>query len=125
VNGAKVTVFAARSKSGLKELAAGLSEKIASRTLEALSNANYSAPVQVVELSFRSVSNYVPIIIPATEQDTVSNMCFALTIDQKSWIELNGEDFEPEMEEFLERMSTAEKGRTDGHKTRARHFACC
>jgi len=106
--GTKTTVFAAKSKSGIKELAAGLSEKIAARTLEALSKAKYSAPLQVVALSFRSVTNYVPMIIPATELDAVSSMNFALSTEEKNWIELNYQEFEPEMEEFLERMRTAE-----------------
>jgi hypothetical protein len=107
-DGSKQTLFAARSKVSMKELAARLSEKIAARTIDALKKVELGAPLQAVELSFRSVTNYVPGLIPATARDNISDMNLVLATDQKSWVELNQEDFEPEMAEFLERMHTAE-----------------
>jgi hypothetical protein len=107
-DGSKYTSFAARSKVSMKELAIKLAERIAARTIEALNKGNRVALLQAVELSFRSVTNYVPCVIPATEGDSVSGMCIALAKAQTNWITLNEEDFEPEMPEFLERMNTAE-----------------
>ena len=108
-DGSKYTSFSARSKVSMKELAAKLAERIAARTIEALDEeGNRVAPLQAVELSFRSVTNYVPGVIPATEGDSVSNMGIVLAKGQTNWLELNEEDFEPEMAEFLERMNTAE-----------------
>jgi hypothetical protein len=89
-------------------LAAKLSERIAARTIAALNKSNPVAPLQAVELSYQSVTNYVPSVIPATESDSVSDMCIVLAKGQTSHIELNEEDFEPEMAEFLERMNIAE-----------------
>jgi len=107
-DGSKYTSFAARSKLSMKELAAKLSQRIAARTIEALSKANRVTPLQAVELSFRSVTNYVPSVIPATEGDAVSDMSIVIANDHTNWIELNGEDLEPEMAEFVERMDTAD-----------------
>jgi len=107
-DGSKYTSFAARSKVSMKELATKLSEKIASRTIEALKKADLSEPLQAVELSFRSVTNYLPGVIPAMEGDSVSDMAIVLTNGKRNWIGLNEEDFEPEMAEFLDRMNVAE-----------------
>ncbi|MDE3201142.1 MAG: hypothetical protein KGN79_09485 [Acidobacteriota bacterium] len=107
-DGSRHTAFSARSKASMKELAAKLSERIVTCTIEALSQVNHTAPLQAVELSFRSVTNYLPSVIPAREGDSVSEMCIVLAKGQDPWIELNEEDFEPEMTEFVERMSAAE-----------------
>jgi hypothetical protein len=93
----------------MKELAAKLSEDIAARAIEALGKANPSVPLQAVELSFRSVTNYVPGLIPAAAGAKVSDMGMVLAIGQANWIELNEQDFEPDMAEFVERMNTAHK----------------
>lgn len=107
-DGSKYTTFSARSKVSMKELSAKLAERIATHTIEALKNRKFVAPLQAVELSFRSVTNYVPGVIAAIEGDSVSDMAIVLAKDKTNWIELNDEDFEPEMAEFLERMHTAE-----------------
>lgn len=107
-DGSKYTSFSARSKTSMKELAAKLSERIAARTIEVLKKVDRSVPLQAVELSFRSVTNYVPGVIPAFEGDSVSNMGIVLANGKSNWIELNEEDFEPEMADFLERLNTAE-----------------
>jgi hypothetical protein len=106
-DGSSFTSFAARSKVGMKGLVARLSERIAVRTIESLKKVDLGAPLQAVEMSFRSVTNYVPGIIPATERDSVSEMGLLLATTQANWIELKEEDFEPEMAEFLERMHAA------------------
>lgn len=107
-DGSKHTSFSAKSKVSTKELATKLSEKIASRTIDALKKANLSAPLQAVQLPFRSVTNYVPGVIAASEGAPVSNMSIVLAKNGTNWLELSEEDFEPEMAEFLERMNTAE-----------------
>ena len=107
-DGSRYTSFASKSKVSMKDLAANLSERIAARTIEALGKANRVTPLQAVELSFRSVTNYVPGVIAATEGDAVSDMSIVLANGQTNWAELNDEDFEPEMAEFVERMNTAE-----------------
>jgi hypothetical protein len=106
-DGSKYTSFAARSRVSMKELAAKLSQKIAARSIEALSRANRVAPLQAVELSFRSVTNYVPGLIPAAAGAKVSDMGMVLAIGQGNWIGLNEQDFEPDMAEFVEMMNTA------------------
>jgi hypothetical protein len=108
-SGSKTTEFAAKSKLGMRELATRLSKRIAARAIEALRKANFSAPLLAVEMSFRSVTNYVPFIIPATARDYIPNLVLPTAIDPRNWISLSEEDFEPEMAEFLERMSSAEK----------------
>lgn len=107
-DGSKYTSFSARSRVSMKELSAKLAERIATRTIEALTKRIFAAPLQAVELSFRSVTNYVPGVIAAMEGDSVSDMAIVLARGKTNWIELNEEDFDPEMAEFLERMNTAE-----------------
>jgi hypothetical protein len=107
-DGSKYTSFAARSKVSMKELTAKLSERIAARTIEALRTADDVTRLQAVELSFRSVTNYVPGVYAATEGAAVSNMNVVLANGRTRRVELNEEEFEPEMAEFLERMNNAE-----------------
>ncbi len=108
-DGSEYTSFAARSKVSMKELAAKPSEDIAARAIEALGKANPSVPLQAVELSFRSVTYFVTGLIPAAAGAKVSDMGMVLAIGQANWIELNEQDFEPDMAEFVERMNTAHK----------------
>ena len=107
-DGSRHTTFSARSRFSMKELATKLSDKIASHTIDALKKGDLSKPLQAVELSFRSVTDYVPGVIPAREGDPVSDMTIVLANGKENWIGLNEEDFEPEMAEFLERMHAAE-----------------
>ncbi|MGB6724225.1 MAG: hypothetical protein WBE72_25755 [Terracidiphilus sp.] len=108
-DGSRFTEFAARSKISMKELATRLSEKIATRTIEALKGAGFDSPLQAVELSYRSGTEYVPGVIPATQRDPISNLGLVLAIDPSRWIALNREDFEPEMADFTERLHEAEQ----------------
>jgi hypothetical protein len=108
-DGQKTTEFAARSKAGLTELAKELAGRIAARTIEALRQAELVAPLVAVELSYRSVTNYLPIVIPATELDAIPNLVLPTVIDPKNWISLNEEEFEPEMAEFTERLHANEQ----------------
>jgi len=107
-DGSKATEFAARTKVGMSGLTAKLSEKIALKTIEALSAIDFDAPLQTVEMSFRSVTNYIPCVIPATELDSITDMGHVLSIDQGRWISLKAEDFEPEMADLAGRMDAAE-----------------
>jgi hypothetical protein len=108
-DGRRITEFAVKSKSGMKELSSRLSERVAARAIEALKNADFKAPLQAVELSFRSVTNYLPILIPATLQDSIPDLALPLAIDSNRWISLTAEDFEPDMTEFVARLHAAEK----------------
>jgi hypothetical protein len=108
-DGRKVTEFAVKSKSGITELSARLSEKIAVRTIDALKTAKFAAPMQVLEVSFRSVTNYLPILIPATVEDSVSDLSLTLSIDSNRWMSLVAEEFEPDMTDFAQRLSNTEK----------------
>jgi hypothetical protein len=107
--GRRTTEYAGRSKTSMKELASKLAEKIATRAIEALRNAEFDSPLMAVELSYRSVSQYLPEIIPATEGDSIASLVLPTVIDPRRWISLNAEDFEPEMTEFVERLTAAEQ----------------
>lgn len=50
----------------------------------------------------------MPGVIAALECDSISDMAIVLAKDKTNGIQLNDEDFEPEIAEFLERMNTAE-----------------
>ena len=104
-NGDRQTVFAARSNITMRALAATLSQKIAARTVEALGEVSFQAPLASVELSYRSVTDYVPIIIPRTELDGV----FDHHITRQRMIELPQEDFEPEMADFMQRLESSDR----------------
>ncbi len=108
-DGSRFTEFAARSKSSVKALAAKLSEKIASSTMEALKNSGLDSPLQAIELSYRSVTEYLPGVIAATERDAIANLCLVLAIAPARWITLQNEDFEPEMAEFTARLGETEQ----------------
>jgi hypothetical protein len=62
-----------------------------------------------VELSYRSVESYVPLIIPATEQDKVSSLCLAVAIDASRCIVLPEESLAPAITDFHERLRTTEQ----------------
>jgi hypothetical protein len=107
-SGLKTTEFAARSRISTKELAAKLAERIAARVIEALKKVEYDSPLLSVELFYRSVTNYVPALIPVTEREFFTNPSPVPRMDNKHWIALNGQDFEPEMADFTERLNSAE-----------------
>jgi hypothetical protein len=108
-SGHKQTIFAARSKVSLKELSTKLSERIATATLQALQEAKSGSPLVAVELSYRSVDQYVPFIIPATEAEDISSLTLVSQTPPGRWITLDHEQFEPEMTEFVQRIFDAER----------------
>ena len=65
------------------------------------------APLVAVELSYRSVDNYCPIVIPCTEADEIENLVLTLAIDPKKWIILPQEDFAPDIVDFTERLQSS------------------
>ena len=120
-DGYECTIYAAPTKTSMKELAASLSEQIAARAIEALQNAVLGAPLVAVELSYRSVTDYLPIVIAATERDSVPSLVLITAIDPNQWINLKHGDFEPGMTEFVQRLSADE--RYDHAEKMLRHAA--
>jgi hypothetical protein len=114
------TALAARTKTSLTQLSATLSQRIAERVIDALQPASFGAPLMVAELTYASPGRYVPFIIAATQEDMVglSNPGLVLAIDPKRWIELRGEDFAPEITEFMERMNSAQRWEAGGKMIR-------
>jgi hypothetical protein len=107
-SGLKTTEFAARSRTSTNELAAKLAERIAASVIEALKKVEFDSPLLSVELSYGSVTNYVPALIPITEREFFANPSPVPRMDNKHWLALNGQNFEPEMADFTERLNSAE-----------------
>lgn len=103
-SGEKQTVFAARSRQSLAALADELSRRIADRTLERLAAAAFDAPLAAVELSFIGGEGYVPFIIPATTRDDLSARGLCIAIASERWLQLDREEFAPEVAEFEGRV---------------------
>jgi len=101
------TIFATKSKATKSELGDRLAAAIAERTIRALAKASLDAPLVAVELSYRSVDNYCPIVIPCTEADEIENLVLTLAIDPKKWIILPQEDFAPDIVDFTERLQSS------------------
>jgi len=108
-NGGKTTAYAAQTLTSTGDLADRLSEKIAANVIESLKKMDFASPLLSVELFYRQVTNYVPHIIAVTERDFLANPGPVATLDQKHWIDLTGQDFEPEMTEFTERLNADEE----------------
>jgi hypothetical protein len=108
-NGQQQTVFAARTAKTLGRLSAELSERIANSVLEALGKLAGGSPLRAVELAFRSVENYLPYVVPCSQQDALDGFTFLLNIDVSRWIQLPGDKFDPDLTEFQERVSKTEK----------------
>jgi hypothetical protein len=103
------TVFAAKTKTTLAALSQRLSERIASEALRQVRSASLEAPVIALALSYRNPDQPIPILIPATEKDDVSDVHFAARIDPKRWIALREEDFAPEIVEFGQRVEAEQR----------------
>ena len=103
------TVYAAPRPIGLEQLAADLSRRIAERTIAALYGRAEEFPLAALELSYRSVQTYIPLIIPCTERDAISELNLCTTIDTSRWIQLPDEDFAPEITDFEERLRTTDQ----------------
>ena len=78
-DGSRQTVFAARSKTSMKELSTRLSHKIAERAMEALREAPLDSPLVTVILSYRRADDYVPLILPCTERDLLADPRFPVS----------------------------------------------
>ena len=110
-DGRAETVFAARTKTGIKELSTKLSRRIAERVIDALQRASFNPPLVAAELPYHSVTSYIPSIVPGTQADFegLKYPSLVAAIDRKRWIELREEDFAPEIAEFMERMNSSER----------------
>jgi hypothetical protein len=108
-SGDQRTVFAARRPMSLQQLSTDLSRRIAERTVELLRTRESRFPLSAVELSYRSVETYVPVIIPCTEEDAISQLCLTVAIDAGRWIELPEEPLAPAITDFHERLRTTEQ----------------
>lgn len=108
-SGDQRTVFAARRPMSLPQLSSDLSRRIAERTVDLLRTRESRVPLSAVELSYRSVETYVPLIIPCTEQDAISQLCLTVAIDAGRWIELPEEALAPAITDFHERLRTTEQ----------------
>jgi hypothetical protein len=107
--GWKTTDYAAQTATSISDLADRLSDKIAANVIESLKKIDFASPLLSVELFYRQVTNYVPHIIAVTERDFLANPGPVATLDQKHWIDLTDQDFEPEMTEFTERLNADEE----------------
>jgi len=114
------TVFAARTKTSLKQLSSTLSQRIAGRIIEALQKASFDSPLVVVELPYHPPDNYVPSVLPGTQADAerMADLCLVVAVDSKRWIELVEEDFAPEITEFADRIDCIEQSQTGAKMVR-------
>lgn len=103
------TVYAAPQATSLERLSADLARRLADRTLEALRGRKKEFPLAALELSYRAVQSYVPVIIPCSERDALSELCLCTAIDVRRWIQLREEDFSPAMADFQERLRSTEQ----------------
>ncbi|MGA2137073.1 MAG: hypothetical protein ABSH50_32680 [Bryobacteraceae bacterium] len=114
------TVFAARTKTSLKQLSSTLSQRIAGRIIEALQKASFDSPLVAVALPYHPPDNYVPSVVPGTQADAerMADLCLVVAVDSKRWIELVEEDFAPEITEFADRIDYIEQSQTGAKMVR-------
>jgi hypothetical protein len=105
-SGEQRTVFAARRPISLRQLSADLSRRIAERTVDLVLNRGSELPLAALELSYRSVETYAPLIIPCTDQDAIPDLCLTIAIDASRWIRLPEEELAPAITDFHERLRT-------------------
>jgi hypothetical protein len=103
------TVYAAPQATGLERLSADLARRIAEATVEAMRGRKKEFPLAALELSYRAVQSYVPVVIPCSERDALSELCLCTAIDVRRWIELREEQFSPAMADFQERLRRTEE----------------
>ena len=101
------TVFVAKSKVTSPELGDRLARAVAERVVDELAKASPTGPLVAVELSYRTVDNYLPIIIPCTQADEIESLVLVLSIDPSRWITLSEEDFAPDFVEFRDRLKAS------------------
>lgn len=98
------TVFAARRQTSLRQLSAALSRRIADRALDLLRERPDRRPLIALELSYRLADTYVPLLVPCTEHDSISDLRLCLAIEPGRWLELAEESFAPDITDFTERL---------------------
>jgi hypothetical protein len=103
------TVFAAPQATSLEQLSADLARRIAEATVEAMRGRKKEFPLAALELSYRAVQSYVPVIIPCSERDALLELCLCTAIDVRRWVELRDADFSPAMADFQERLRSSEE----------------
>jgi hypothetical protein len=103
------TVYAAPAATSLERLSADLARRIAEATVEAVRGRKKDFPLAALELPYRTVQSYVPVIIPCSERDVPSKLCLCTSIDVRRWIQLREADFSPAMADFQERLRSTEE----------------
>jgi len=107
-NGERITDFAARSKLSMK-LSTRLSERIAMRAMEVLRQANFDSPLILVELSYRSLERYVPDLLACPAANAPAQLFPVVEMNSKRWLELDEEDFAPDITDFTQRLAETER----------------
>jgi hypothetical protein len=108
-SGDERTVFAAERPVSLQQLSDDLSRRIGELTVDLAGGRASESPLTALELSYRSLESYVPLIIPSTEHDDRPSLCLAVAIDPRRWIELPEESLAPAITDFHERLRTTEQ----------------
>lgn len=108
-SGDERTVFAAQRPVSLQQLSDDLSRRIAELTVDLARGRASESPLTALELSYRSVASYIPLIIPSTEHDDLPSLCLVVAIDASRWIELPEESLAPAITDFHERLRTTEQ----------------
>ena len=103
------TVYAAPQATGLERLSADLARRIAEKIVESVRGRKKDLPLAALELSYRAVQSYVPVVIPCSERDPLSELFLCTAIDVRRWIQLREEDFSPAMVEFQEHLRSTEQ----------------
>jgi hypothetical protein len=103
------TVFAAPQATSVERLSADLARRIAEKIVEAVRGRKKEFPLAALELSYRAVQSYVPVVIPCSERDALSELCLCTAIDVRRWIQLREADFSPAIVDFQERLRSTEQ----------------
>ena len=113
--GAAAIAYQARTKVSLRVLSRNVASRIATTVAERLNEVRFASPLVAIELSYKAVENYLPLVIAYTESDEIDS--FPVLDPEKSGhrIELHADDLEPELAEFNGRILESEKW-TEGAK---------
>jgi hypothetical protein len=79
------------------------------RAMEVLRQANFDSPLLLVELSYRSLERYVPDLLACTVANAPAQLFPVAEINSKRWLELDEEDFAPEITDFTQRLAETER----------------
>lgn len=102
------TEFVAKSKVSERDLEARLSGKIADEIMAQLRAMSLSSPLVAVEMTYLAGQHHIPSIIAATVEDRIESLSLVTQIDASRWVELDEEQFAPDITEFNQRVEAAE-----------------